>query len=132
MHITNYVLINNCFLKKESILRRTNSSLHLNNKPKCKLGRIVFTYNPSNYQCPRRREKLSINCRLSSISWTLTKKWNKSLFPTYPQILLTSKCSKSKFSILLVLNGAYDSTKNIPGWNFSKRYVVDLRNQSWN
>jgi hypothetical protein len=58
------------------------------------------------------------------------KATNKSLFPIYPQMLLTSKCSKSKFSIFLILNEAYKSAQNIPEWKFSERYIVDSRNQS--
>ena len=42
------------------------------------------------------------------------KATNKLLFPIYPQMLLISKYSKSKFSPLLVMNYAYNSTQNYP------------------
>ena len=58
------------------------------------------------------------------------KATDKLLFPIYPQILLTSKCSKYKYSILLILKEAYKSTQNIPKWKISERYIVDPRNQS--
>ncbi len=77
----------------------------------------------------KRKTKLKLSAFLYFVD-TDEKATDKLLFPIYPQILLTSKCSKGKFSILLVMNSAYKSTQNIPKWKISERYIVGPRNQS--
>jgi hypothetical protein len=63
----------------------------------------------------KRKTKLKLSAFLYFVD-TDEKATDKLLFPIYPQILLTSKCSKYKYSILLILKEAYKSTQKIPKW----------------